>query len=38
MNSSDTPQEESKNLLTVPLIDKSIKNTRNMPSVLFIVF
>ncbi len=29
------PQEEKK--MTVPLIDKQIKNTRNMPTILFIV-
>jgi hypothetical protein len=39
MNANPTPQqgqvEEKK--LTVPLIDKQIKNTRNMPTMLFIV-
>lgn len=40
MNPSTIPQtnlqEEKK--MTVPLIDKQIKNTRNMPTILFIVF
>jgi len=39
MNPSTTPQtasqEEKK--MVVPLIDKQIKNTRNMPTMLFIV-
>lgn len=39
MNSSTTPQttpQEEKKMI-VPLIDKQIKNTRNMPTMQFIV-
>lgn len=39
MNSSTTPQTnpQEEKRMTVPLIDKQIKNTRNMPTMLFIV-
>ncbi len=41
MNSTITQQsqapEENKAQMTVPLIDKQIKNNRNMPTMLLIV-
>lgn len=37
MNTSTGSFEEKKAVFTVPLIDKQIKNTRNMPTMLFIV-
>jgi hypothetical protein len=41
MNSNPTPQQQQGQVeekkMIIPLIDKQVKNSRNMPTMLFIV-